>query len=228
MRVVADGFAAGDKIAFAPAVEGITDVCSDFLTLSVDGVEATSITLESSMAVVNIFDEVWANEGLINVCYKFGDEGFVRIPTAYILYALSVSTEEGAVDSIVANEPKTFVLTRSHPDRADFFYFVPATATACDRSERVMDPYMPGLKSTVEIGIARHSNNTYYQLCYEFAGTETQLLGANGPFYPAKWQLMVKAVETFESGTIVAAMTKSIPVSIYGESEEDEAFFATG
>ena len=228
VRVVADGFAAGDKIAFAPAVEGITDVCSDFLTLSVDGVEATSITLESSMAVVNIFDEVWANEGLINVCYKFGDEGFVRIPTAYILYALSVSTEEGAVDSIVANEPKTFVLTRSHPDRADFFYFVPATATACDRSERVMDPYMPGLKSTVEIGIARHSNNTYYQLCYEFAGTETQLLGANGPFYPAKWQLMVKAVETFESGTIVAAMTKSIPVSIYGESEEDEAFFATG
>ena len=113
--------------------------------------------------------------------------------TPYILYSLTVSEAAGfSVDSIVAGEPKTFLVNRAHPNRDDRFYFVPQDATSCDESERVTDPFFPGEKVEVEIMATIPSNNTYYQLCYVFAGEETQLLGANGPYSPPKWQLMVK------------------------------------
>mgnify|MGYP000848014021 CR=1 FL=1 len=94
--------------------------------------------------------------------------------------------------------------------------------------EGARDYLVPSEKVEVEIMATIPSNNTYYQLCYVFAGEETQLLGANGPYSPPKWQLMVKGVTEFASGVAVAAMEKDVPVTIFGVAEEDDVFFASG
>ena len=228
VRVTADGFATGDMLAFTAG-----ESCSGLLSLEVNGEMATSITLQGQMTSVKVMEEVASGE--IYVCYKFGSEEFVRVPTAYVLYSLTVTADEGMdVSSAVAGQSKTFYFQRSHVNAGDYFYFVPEsatpTATGCPSNEMITEigyVYI-GTQTSVNLTINTPSNGEKYQLCYVFAGEESQLLGSNGAFQPAKWDLMIKGVTSFESGSVVAKQYTEVPAVISGASEDDSAWFTEG
>lgn len=59
------------------------------------------------MTSVKVMDEVASGE--IYLCYKFGSEEFVRVPTAYVLYSLTVTADEDMdVSSAVAGSDQDF------------------------------------------------------------------------------------------------------------------------
>ena len=227
VRVTADGFAAGDVLAFTAG-----ESCSTLLPLEVNGESATSITLQGQMTSVKLMEEV--SSGEIHVCYKFGSEEFVRVPTAYVLYSLTVTADPGLdVSSAVAGQNKTFHFQRSHVNPDDYFYFVPAsatpTATGCPSNEMITEigyVYI-GTQTSMTLVFNSQSNGEMYQLCYVFAGEESQLLGSNGAFQPAKWDLMIKGVTSFQSGSVVAKQYTEVSAVVSGVSEEDSAWFTT-
>lgn len=225
VRVTADGFAAGDMLAFIAG-----ESCSGLLSLEVNGETATSITLQGQMTSVKVMDEVASGE--IYLCYKFGSEEFVRVPTAYVLYSLTVTADEDMdVSSAVAGQTKTFYFQRSHVNADDYFYFVPESATptvtGCPSNEMIVEiGYLYiGTETSMSLTFNSTSNGEKYQLCYVFAGEESLLLGSNGAFQPAKWDLMIKGVTSFESGSVVAKQYTEVPAEISGASEDDSAWF---
>ena len=58
-----------------------------------------------------------------------------------------------------------------------------------------------------------------------FAGEEAQLLGSRGVFQPAKWDLTIKGVKSFQSGSVVARRPTEIPAEVTGVSEGDLVWF---